>query len=634
MEVETATKPLSPSPADWLQRLIEPGALVPADERRTASYVIMFSVVVLVATILYAILFQTATGAALIAIAVSNFALSKTRWFRLPIVLLYLSFLSFSILRGRNGVWQDAGQMAADYIWMSIPMTLVYVVMNFRQTLILVVIWIATTIALPLFIYEYLSFATATESIVYATLFGSLLLSSVQHRKLVMNDRQEELRNLNANLLTKEETLERFNNALIRLNKIDLLGYGDLNSALKDIIAVASKTLNVERVSIWYPDEGFSEIQCEHLFALSSGKYSSGLVLTDKDYPSYFNAMRQDRAIAAHDARTDPRTCEFTVSYLAPLGITSMLDAPIRIGGELAGVLCHEHVGPQREWTFAEQQFAATIADYIALTISIYERKRLEDEAVELQVAKAKAEEANNFKSQFLASMSHELRTPLNAIINFTKLHRKGILGPVADRQLKVLNEVVDSSMHLLALINDILDVSKVQSGMLTLFLEDDVELQPLIDTGIHTVESLLVGKPVALVTEVSPDLPNILCDRRRIQQVLLNLLANAAKFTDEGTITLKACRQGADIAFDVIDTGEGISVEQFETIFEPFIQTESGMKHAGGTGLGLPITKSLVEAHGGQIWLESQPGKGSSFMFTIPIESPGLREQFSSSRG
>jgi signal transduction histidine kinase len=205
---------------------------------------------------------------------------------------------------------------------------------------------------------------------------------------------------------------------------------------------------------------------------------------------------------------------------------------------------------------------------------------------------------------------------------------RRGTLGPVNERQADTLSEVVGSGQHLLSLINDVLDVSKIQSGMLTLFIEENVSIRDILDTGASTAEALIKDKPVTLVKDIDENLPPILCDQRRVQQVLLNLLSNAAKFTDEGTITLRARRQDDQILFTVSDTGAGIPIDQQERIFEPFIQTETGIKHAGGTGLGLPISKSLIEAHGGKIWVESAPGKGSAFIFTLPIEAPHLRKQ------
>jgi signal transduction histidine kinase len=232
-------------------------------------------------------------------------------------------------------------------------------------------------------------------------------------------------------------------------------------------------------------------------------------------------------------------------------------------------------------------------------------------------------------KSQFLASMSHELRTPLNAILNFTEFVALGILGPVNDEQIDALNKSTDSGRHLLSLINDVLDMTKIESGMMKLFVEADIDPQAEIAQVVNTVQSLLADKPeVKLTTDIAPDLPRLTGDRRRIRQVLLNLLSNAVKFTEEGSITLQAQRQGEHLRFSVIDTGAGIAPADQAIVFEPFRQTETGIRHAGGTGLGLPISKRLVEAHGGVLWVESIVGKGSTFSFTLPIDSDALKAQ------
>ncbi|MBN1311075.1 MAG: HAMP domain-containing protein [Anaerolineae bacterium] len=240
----------------------------------------------------------------------------------------------------------------------------------------------------------------------------------------------------------------------------------------------------------------------------------------------------------------------------------------------------------------------------------------------ETQRAREAAEEANRVKSQFLASMSHELRTPLNAILNFSEMMSLGMVGPVTEQQVDVLNKSLDSGRHLLSLINDVLDITKIQSGTLTLFVEDDLGLQTILESVSHTAETLLKDKPVRFVKNIDGNLPVIAGDKRRIRQVLLNLISNAAKFTEEGTIALSVRRENDEILFVVSDTGPGISKDQQGIVFEPFIQTSTGIQHAGGTGLGLPISKSFVEAHGGRLWLKSEPGKGAAFYFTLPVHA------------
>ncbi len=230
------------------------------------------------------------------------------------------------------------------------------------------------------------------------------------------------------------------------------------------------------------------------------------------------------------------------------------------------------------------------------------------------------ARRSDQVKSAFLASMSHELRTPLNSVINFTKFVARGTMGPVNDEQKDALEEAIDSAKHLLSLINDVLDMSKIESGSLKLFVENNIDLKPILDTVISTGSILLEDKPVVLKAEIAPDLPRIRCDRQRILQILLNMMSNACKFTEKGSIILRASRVNGELRFAVEDTGAGIAPEDIEDVFEPFRQTDTGLRQAGGTGLGMPISKSLVEAHGGRIWLESIPGQGTTFTVAIPL--------------
>lgn len=226
----------------------------------------------------------------------------------------------------------------------------------------------------------------------------------------------------------------------------------------------------------------------------------------------------------------------------------------------------------------------------------------------------------DKLKSQFLASMSHELRTPMNAIMNFVEIVSMGLVGPVTAEQIDLLDQALQSSRHLLHLINDVLDVSKIQAGQLTLLMDKNVNLYEEMNAVLGMAKPLLNDKPVRIIQDIDENLPFIYGDKRRIRQILLNLLSNAVKFTEEGTITLSAKTQGDKILFAVIDTGPGITPAAQSIIFEPFVQTEDGIKQAEGTGLGLPISRSLAEAHGGKLWVESNPGEGAAFYFTLLI--------------
>ncbi len=245
---------------------------------------------------------------------------------------------------------------------------------------------------------------------------------------------------------------------------------------------------------------------------------------------------------------------------------------------------------------------------------------QLEEALSEASAAREIAEEASQLKSQFLASMSHELRTPLNAIINFSYMLRNGVYGEVNPNQTNYLERVQSSGEHLLAMINDILDISKIEAGHLQLQRET-VNLAPLMDDAMATIAGLIKDKPVQLEQQLEAELPPVCGDATRLRQILLNLLSNAAKFTDEGRICLRAMRQDQVIVISVSDSGVGIPADKFATIFEEFRQADEGSARSyQGTGLGLPICKRLIEMHGGRIWLESTVGRGSTFSFSLPL--------------
>ena len=250
---------------------------------------------------------------------------------------------------------------------------------------------------------------------------------------------------------------------------------------------------------------------------------------------------------------------------------------------------------------------------------------RVLERTQELEEANAQLRAMDDMKSQFLASMSHELRTPLNAILNFTEFMSLEMLGPINEKQKDALVKSLDSGKHLLSLINDVLDMTKIEAGMMELFIEDNINPNKEINTIIGTLETLLTDKTVELITEIDDNLPIMVGDKRRLRQIMLNLVSNAAKFTEEGSITIRTQVKDAEIHFSVIDTGPGISSEEQTLIFEPFRQTDAGIQYAGGTGLGLPITKRLVEAHEGKISVESEVGKGATFSVCLPIHSETL---------
>lgn len=339
-------------------------------------------------------------------------------------------------------------------------------------------------------------------------------------------------------------------------------------------------------------------------------------VLINQTYPADLIQSWVSREIfVVEDFTNSAYLPKNVVEFYLARNTLSMMVATIWLGDRAIGVLNVTSTVPHR-YSVAERVYLRAVADIAAAAI---DRIRLFNEQVDTA---EKLRSVDQMKSQFLASMSHELRTPLNAILNFTEFVSLGMLGEINEAQRDALSKALESGRHLLALINDVLDMTKIEAGMMTLFIEHDVDLHHELNQVIGATQSLLKDKPVQFIQEIDGELPKISGDRRRIRQILLNLLSNAAKFTEEGSITFKAYREGREVAFDVLDTGPGIDPCDHELIFAPFRQTTRGVEHANGTGLGLPITKRLIEAHGGSIRLESALGTGAKFYVRLPIEA------------
>lgn len=302
----------------------------------------------------------------------------------------------------------------------------------------------------------------------------------------------------------------------------------------------------------------------------------------------------------------------------------SELGIPLKIGDQVIGAL---DVQSTQKNAFSTDDISVLqlLADQIAVAISNAQAYELSWQAIE-QMAKA-----DQLKSQFLANMSHELRTPLNSIIGFSRVILKGIDGPITDLQRQDLNAIYNSGQHLLSLINDILDLSKIEAGKMELMFEDDVNLSEIIQGVLPTVRGLIKDKPIELIVNLDPNVPLVRADPTKVRQILLNLLSNAAKFTEQGSITLQTqierTNSHEEILVSVADTGIGIAEEDQLKLFEPFSQVDaSPTRKTGGTGLGLSISRYLVEMHGGKIGLKSELGKGSTFYFTIPVSDHNPR--------
>jgi signal transduction histidine kinase len=229
-------------------------------------------------------------------------------------------------------------------------------------------------------------------------------------------------------------------------------------------------------------------------------------------------------------------------------------------------------------------------------------------------------ERASKAKSDFLASMSHELRTPLNAIIGFTELIVDGVYGDIPENLANTVSDINTCGKQLLALINDVLDLSKIEANRMELNL-DDYAVEEIVNRVRFSLGALAQEKGLRFQVTAEDDLPTAYGDAQRVTQCLMNLTGNALKFTRQGHVELRVERQGDMLLYRVSDTGIGIPADQIQTLFTEFRQVDPTIsRDFGGTGLGLSITKKFVELHGGRIWVESEFGTGSTFLFTIPL--------------
>ena len=352
--------------------------------------------------------------------------------------------------------------------------------------------------------------------------------------------------------------------------------------------------------------------------AASSGGDSEGILNSRPQFP-----LTLSQGLVVYAGRNRQPVVENRVResdlYLASSFLPeakAALVVPMIVGGRLVGVLNLE-ASAEDFFTSDHERVLTSLAQQLAVAIQNATRfEQLHQLNEELQTL-------DRLKSDFLASMSHELRTPLNAVINFNQFVSTALYGPVSPKQVDALDKSTNSARHLLALINDVLDMSKIESGQFELSSETDINLYEELKIVTDITSPLLTDKPVELIETYEQDLPPITGDRRRIRQILLNLTSNAAKFTKEGTVEFRVWTEDGQVVFAVADTGPGIPESDRDVIFEVFGQGSGRDRRtvATGTGLGLPISRRLAEAHGGRLWMESKVGEGSTFYVSLPIK-------------
>ncbi len=325
-------------------------------------------------------------------------------------------------------------------------------------------------------------------------------------------------------------------------------------------------------------------------------------------------AFVQQRALFFGDVLNDPQAPASLRLAATRMGNFSVLVAPMLWEGRGIGAF---HVGREAHETFSDKEVALLKTFTDQAVIAIQNARLFQEIADKSQQLEA----ASQHKSEFLANMSHELRTPLNAILGFSEVLAQGMFGAVNEKQIEYLHDILESGRHLLSLINDILDLSKIEAGRMELEVSE-FDLPQAIQNALTLVRERALRRGIGLHHAIDSQVAAIRADERKVKQVLLNLLSNAIKFTPEGgRIEVRATPADGLVEVSVADTGVGIAPEDLEAVFEEFRQVGTADKKAEGTGLGLALAKKFVELHGGRIWVESAPGRGSTFTFMLPIQ-------------
>ena len=444
---------------------------------------------------------------------------------------------------------------------------------------------------------------------------GDELQSLAEHFNLMAGQLQESYANLEGKVDERTRQLARSVSELEALGEVSrAIGSTlDLRAVLDSILAHACQLADSGGGAIYVYDP------VRRQFDLEAGyRMGEDLIAAVREHPIRLGdaligqCAERREAVQIDDLTKAPPHPLFDLHLQA--GVRALLAVPLVHQHELIGALV---VRRKRVGAFADDT-VRLLQSFAAQSAVAIQNARL---FRELEQKSREVEAASRHKSEFLANMSHELRTPLNAVLGYAELIQDGIYGEVPAKMQVVLERIQANGRHLLGLINDVLDLSKIEAGQLKLETAD-YALRDVVQTVQATTESLAAAKKLGLRIELPDVLPPARGDERRIAQVLLNLVGNAIKFTEAGEVIVSVAVDETTFEIAVTDTGPGIPADEQQKIFEEFHQIDSSAtRKKGGTGLGLAISKRIVELHGGRIWVESEPGRGSSFRFVIPIQ-------------
>lgn len=395
--------------------------------------------------------------------------------------------------------------------------------------------------------------------------------------------------------------------ARLRLVKINVDNI-NFNEVLQQIVRLTADVLNVERSSIWFFDNDHEAIRCAVLFERSLNRFSEGATLRTVDFPNYFKALEEKRFVPAEEARTDPRTSGLKTVYLDPLGISSLLDAPIFMAGKIIGVLCNEHIGPSREWTTENRDFVASAADAVTLK---FKSIQLKEAFSQLQVFQSEPTEKrlNETTTVFAAGLAHDLRNLLTVIVGNSDLIISDSNVTASTREK--VRHILNAAQKGVLLTNELTAL-----GGTTSFRPRIISVVDEINDSMALLQSSVADKHRIRFESQEID-DRVFIDPAQLQRILMNLVINARDASPENTgivIDVNSVSNGVEIS--VIDYGTGIDPGIQKRIFDPFFTTKPKGK---GNGLGLSIVKRITEMAGGRIAIESQLGKGTTIKVTLP---------------
>jgi PAS domain S-box-containing protein len=385
------------------------------------------------------------------------------------------------------------------------------------------------------------------------------------------------------------------------------------DTLLQSVVDLAKSSFGLYHAHVYLVDENRNTLSLK-AGAGNVGRLMSleGRRISISDNSLVARAARERKGVLENDVR---KTIDFMPHPLLP-HTRAEIAQPMVVGDKLIGVL---DLQSDREYAFTDEdlQIHKILASQIAVAV-----QNASQYAEQVETA-SKLRELDQLKSEFLASMSHELRTPLNSIIGFADVLLEGLDGELNERMTEDVSLIKQSGSHLRTLIGDILDMSKIEAGRMELRYET-IDIFQMAEDIMATTQPLATEKDLDLNLNIEGEVGIVEADRTRMRQVFLNIVSNAIKFTEKGGVTIGVREKAEYLVVSVRDTGIGIQEEHIPIVFEQFRQIDGGLnRSAGGTGLGMPITKKLVELHGGSIWVKSVVGQGSTFYFTIPYQKP-----------